>query len=59
MKKQIKILTLVAFAFGIGFGCANFAMSGVTSPTIAVVNVDKVLSITNIVSNHGTILSSL
>ena len=44
MKKQIKILTLVAFAFGIGFGCANVAMSGVTSPAIAVVNVDKVLS---------------
>lgn len=43
MRKQIKILALVAFAFGIGFGCANVAVSGVTTPTIAVVNVDKVL----------------
>ena len=44
MRKQIKILALVAFAFGIGFGCANIAVSGVTTPTIAVVNVDKVLN---------------
>lgn len=44
MKKQIKILTLAAFAFGIGFGSANIAMSGATAPTIAVVNVEKVLN---------------
>lgn len=44
MKKQIKILTLVAFAFGIGFGSANIAMSGANAPTVAVVNVDKLLN---------------
>jgi len=44
MKKQIKLLTVIAFAFGIGFGTANIAVSNATAPTIAVVNVDKVLS---------------
>lgn len=44
MKKQIKILTMVAFAFGIGFGTANLAISNAPTPTIAVVNVDKVLN---------------
>ena len=44
MKKQIKILTVIAFAFGIGFGTANVATSVATAPTIAVVNIDKVLN---------------
>lgn len=44
MKKQIKILVLLAFVFGLGFGSANIAMSDATSPTIAVVNVDKILN---------------
>ena len=44
MKKQIKILVLLAFVFGLGFGSANIAMSDATAPTIAVVNVDKILN---------------
>ena len=44
MKKQIKILVLLAFVFGLGFGSANIAMSDATTPTIAVVNVDKILN---------------
>lgn len=44
MKKQIKILATIAFAFGIGFGTANVANSVATAPTIAVVNVDKILN---------------
>lgn len=44
MKKQIKILTLLAFAFGIGFGSANIAISNAYAPSVAVVNVDKVLN---------------
>ena len=44
MKKQIKILVLLAFVFCLGFGSANIAMSDATSPTIAVVNVDKILN---------------
>lgn len=44
MKKQIKILVLLAFVFGLGFGSVNIAMSDATAPTIAVVNVDKILN---------------
>ncbi len=44
MKKQVKLLMAVAFAFGIGFGTANLAISNATAPTIAVVNIDKVLN---------------
>jgi len=45
MKRQIKILTAVAFSFGLGFGIANMAMSDTpTANSIAVVNLDKVLS---------------
>ena len=44
MKKQIKILVLLAFVFGLSFGSANIAMSDATAPTIAVVNVDKILN---------------
>ena len=44
MKKQIKVLALLAFAFGLGFGSANIAMSDAYAPSIAVVNVDKILN---------------
>ncbi len=45
MKQQIKILTAVAFSFGLGFGIANMAMSDTpTANSVAVVDLDKVLS---------------
>ncbi len=44
MKNQVKVLMAVAFAFGIGFGTANLAISNPPSPSIAVVNIDKLLN---------------
>lgn len=44
MKNQVKILMAVAFAFGIGFGTANIAMSNAPAPSVAVVNIDKLLN---------------
>ena len=44
MKNQIKVLMAVTFAFGIGFGTANIAMSTAPASTIAVVNIDKLLN---------------
>lgn len=44
MKKELKILTLTGFAFALGFGINNFAMSDTTQTSnIAVVDVAKLI----------------
>ncbi len=48
MEKQLKILTLTGFAFALGFGINNFAMSDTPQTTnIAVVDVAKLIESSN------------
>ncbi len=52
MKNSLKIVLLVAFAFGLGLGINNFAMSGVPANfKVAVVDVQKVVSSSKQVSD--------
>lgn len=43
MKKNLLTLTLCAFAFGLGFGMNNFALSDIVPSKVAYVNVAKLL----------------